>query len=162
MVTLARQCCHMPSSGHFKQLCNACLLSTAQARSPDSPTSRRRKTMACRQLTLPTSFSPNMSYLQVPGQERAAAARQGHGVHTVHAATVHSSESAITPPSSLRLFTLQDRKQKCFDSFLVTILHNNILYTIAGLKEYTFFPYYQRWASHFSLWRYCFRTFRYN
>eukprot|EP00090_Calanus_glacialis_P038643 TRINITY_DN67371_c0_g1_i1.p1 TRINITY_DN67371_c0_g1~~TRINITY_DN67371_c0_g1_i1.p1 ORF type:complete len:950 (+),score=100.15 TRINITY_DN67371_c0_g1_i1:2-2851(+) len=40
-----------------------------QAPTPDSPTTRRRRTMATRQMTLPCNFSGSMSYLQVPGQE---------------------------------------------------------------------------------------------
>jgi len=40
-----------------------------QAPSPESPTTRRRRTMATRQMTLPCNFSGSMSYLQVPGQE---------------------------------------------------------------------------------------------
>lgn len=45
-------------------------LTPPQASSPDSPTSRRRRSAITRQLTLPCSLSGSMSYLQVPGQER--------------------------------------------------------------------------------------------
>ena len=43
--------------------------SSFQAPSPDSPTTRRRCTMATWQMTLPCNFSGSMSYLLVPVQD---------------------------------------------------------------------------------------------
>ena len=49
-----------------------------QAPSPDSPTTRRRRSVITRQMTLPCNLADSMSYLQVPGQEGRARQQPSH------------------------------------------------------------------------------------